>query len=208
MSRLKSLTSSWSNSFKLQVVFLCIGVLLVVVGLIVKSNKVSGSSSVEVLNTPTLTGVAKIVVDVSGAVVNPGVYNLSFGSRVEDALVAAGGLTNDVDESWVNKSLNRAAKVIDGQKIFIPFLKQSSSLSATVMGENVSVAQSYSEASGDLVNINTAGLKELDKLPGIGQVYGQNIIDNRPYSDVKELLDRGVLKESVFEKIRTMITVY
>src|SRR3989344_2035035 len=59
---------------------------------------------------------AKIKVDVEGAVISPGVYELSSGARVQDALIAAGGLASDADRN----SINLAAKMADGQKIYIP----------------------------------------------------------------------------------------
>ena len=59
-----------------------------------------------------------------------------------------------------------------------------------------------------MVNINTATLKELDTLPGIGPVYGQNIIEHRPYSTVEELLSKAVLKKNVYEKIKDKVSVY
>lgn len=62
----------------------------------------------------------EIIIDVSGAVVKPGVYHLNFDSRVQDALVAAGGLAGSADRNWVEKNLNLAVKLRDGGKIYIP----------------------------------------------------------------------------------------
>lgn len=62
-------------------------------------------------------------------------------------------------------------------------------------------------SSGGLTNINTATLSELDKLPGIGPVYGQRIIDNRIYSSMEELVSKGAITQSVFEKIKNLITL-
>lgn len=191
--------------------FLCIGVLLVVVGLILRGQPNTGSSNVEVLETDrggSKTPLTFIVVDVSGAVKSPGVYRLPVGSRVEEVLTQAHGLSDIADKNWVDKNLNRASKVVDGQKIFIPPSQQKNTSSATVLVNETNVAQSNSEAESGMVNINTASLTELDVLPGIGPVYGQNIIDNRPYSDPNELLSKGVLKESIFNKIKDKITAY
>jgi len=176
---------------------------LVIGGLFLRSKNHVGSSSVEVLDnaTPSQSVLGKsesgkIAVDVSGGVIHPGVYHLSFGSRVEDALIASGGLSSDADRSWVDKNLNRAAKLTDGQKIFVPLSKNSN------------VAQSESMSNGNLININAASISELDSLPGIGQVYGQSMIDNRPYSDVSDLVSKKVLKQSVYDKIKDKVTVY
>lgn len=59
-----------------------------------------------------------------------------------------------------------------------------------------------------MININTASQSELESLRGIGPVTGKNIIDHRPYSDVSELLSRGVLKKNVYEDNKDKMTVY
>jgi DNA uptake protein ComE-like DNA-binding protein len=63
-----------------------------------------------------------ITVDIEGAVERPGVYTLPAGSRVEDAITAAGGLGNGVDEEIFAKTVNRAAKITDGAKLYIPVI--------------------------------------------------------------------------------------
>lgn len=197
--------------YKLHILFLFLGVLLVVGGLVLKNKPEGGNSNVEVLedDRPGSEEVSlKLVVDVAGAVNNPGVYSLEFNSRVEDAIVAAGNLSADADINWVDKNLNKASKLVDGQKLYIPQIKQTNVLSATNIAGDENVAQSYSSSDSNLVNINTATLSELEGLPGIGQVYGKNIIDNRPYSDPSELLSKKVLKESTFEKIKDKVTTY
>ncbi|HWA51571.1 MAG TPA: ComEA family DNA-binding protein [Patescibacteria group bacterium] len=161
-----------------------------------------GNSTVE--NSPESSASLKIEIDVSGEVVNPGVYELDFGSRVEDALQKAGGITDNADKNWVDKNINKAAKLTDGQKIYIPSLQQSNNDIASSNEQNSSVAQSESGQ----ININTASLGELESLEGIGQVYGQKIIDNRPYSAVEELLSKSVLKQSEYNKIKDRLIVY
>ena len=164
----------------------------------------STKTKVEVLNSSGegKDNMAEIFVEVSGQVEKPGVYKLEKGARVEDALILAGGLSAGADRVWVEKSLNRAAKLIDGQKIYIPDknsnFQNSKTPGVSVQGTSVS----------GLININTADLKTLDLLPGIGQVYGQSIIEHRPYSNIEELTSRGVLKTGVYEKIKDKITVY
>jgi len=58
------------------------------------------------------------------------------------------------------------------------------------------------------MNINTVSLQTLDSLPGIGPVYAQNIIEHRPYSDVQELVSKGAIKQSLYDKIKNLISVY
>ncbi len=200
-----------SSPYKLQIIFLSLGIILVILGLILRGNnhstsnqsqEVLGNSTVE--NSPESSASLKIEIDVSGEVVNPGVYELDFGSRVEDALQKAGGITDNADKNWVDKNINKAAKLTDGQKIYIPSLQQSNNDIASSNEQNSSVAQSESGQ----ININTASLGELESLEGIGQVYGQKIIDNRPYSAVEELLSKSVLKQSEYNKIKDRLIVY
>lgn len=193
---------------KLVILFL-LGLILIGFGMFVFKNGVfTGGDKVEVLNDTTKSeeSIKEMVVEISGAVYKPGVFKLTKDARVEDLLIMSGGLSADADRDWVTKNINRASKLFDGQKIYIK--SQSEVLSANsdsgiklYQGEN-------SLDGGGLVDINTASLSELDKLPGIGQVYGQNIIEQRPYSNTEELVKKGVLKESIYEKLKDKITAY
>ena len=111
---------------------------------------------------------ADIVVDVSGAVVNPGVYKLKKDSRVSDAITASGGVLDDkVNKELLAKSINLAQIVRDGEKIYIPLLSDSSQL-FHLEGGIVDTND---------ININTATESELDsKLVGIGPVYAKKIV--------------------------------
>ena len=105
--------------------------------------------------------------------------------------------------------MNRAAKVKDGEKIFIPSVdSQSGVLSASQNGVDQSGSSTFGANSGDLININNASAKELESMWGIGPVYAQNIIDQRPYSNVDELLTKGVIKQNVYDRNFDIMTVY
>ncbi len=194
--------------FRYPLLFLLGGLLLVGVGIIfLKTGLLKSDSKIEVIEDNETQ--AELVVEVAGAVEKPGVYKLASGSRIEEALVLAGGLSVGADREWIAKYLNRAAKLIDGQKVYIPSSSEQSTGKSANNGEVDQSASAVLSVSGEgLVNINTASLKELDSLPGIGPVYGQNIIDQRPYSTVEDLLSKGVLKQSVYEKIKNKISVY
>lgn len=153
----------------------------------------SGSTS---LTTGAQANEQKVTVDVEGAVVNPGVYNLTSNSRVKDALISAGGLSSDADRNWVEKNLNLALKISDGSKIYVPRI-----------GEQVQSASSNSPNS-TLININSATLSELDGLSGVGPVTAQKIIDGRPYSSIEDLRSKKIVGQSVFEKIKDKISIY
>ncbi|KKR76136.1 MAG: uptake protein and related DNA-binding protein [Candidatus Levybacteria bacterium GW2011_GWA2_40_8] len=140
---------------------------------------------------------AKISVDVSGAVLRPGLYTLTEGSRVHDALVSAGGLSESADREWIEKNLNLALKLRDGVKIYVP----RESKQGFVQGANV-------VSGGDLINVNSASSRELESLPGIGPVTAGKIIDNRPYSSIDELSSKKVVSSKVLDQIKDKITAF
>ncbi len=148
------------------------------------------------LASPTLK------IDISGAVENPGVYTLSAESRIQDALVAAGGLSLAADRDWVAKYLNLAQKAIDGTKIYIP--NKTEAKVTVSQGSTLGVAT----AGNELININTASSFELDSLPGVGEVTVQKIISGRPYQKTDELLTKKIVNKSTFEKIKDKISTY
>ena len=137
----------------------------------------------------------RIVVHVDGAVAKPGVYELTDSARVSDAVSVSGGLSDSADTAKVNL----AAKVTDGQKIYIPKVgEQSTGTLQSTAGDSVS----------GLVNINTASESQLDTLPGIGPVTAQKIIASRPYSSPEELLTKKAVGQSVYEKIKDLVAIY
>ena len=196
--------------FRYPLLFLFAGLMLVGSGVFfVKRGLDRPATKVEVLNGSEDSDTKKITAEIAGFVEKPGVYKLSGDSRVEDLLILAGGFSVGADRIWTEKYLNRAAKLTDGQKVYIPSVdKQSDSASAKSGGGDQSGSSPILGQNVDLVNINTAGLKELDSLPGIGPAYGQSIIDHRPYSNIEELLSKGSLRKSDYEKIKNLVTVY
>ncbi len=131
-----------------------------------------------------------LTVYVSGGVVVPGVYTAPGGSRVADFIELAGGFVADADPNAVNL----AALVDDGAHVIVP-----------LQGETPAVPASGSESSG-LVNLNTAGVDQLDELPGIGPVMAENIVawreENGPFSSVEDLLSVPGIGESKLAKLR------
>jgi competence protein ComEA len=154
------------------------------------------------------------VVQVSGAVVHPGVYELPAGSRVQDAVQAAGGLTAEASTTGVNL----AAPLEDGKNIVIPANTptpvKSTSQQAT-RGENPPLTPvplpATQEQPPALININTATLEELDQLPGIGPVIAQRILDyrttNGPFIVIEDIMNVSGIGPVTFEKIKGLIAV-
>ncbi|MBI4035414.1 helix-hairpin-helix domain-containing protein [Candidatus Daviesbacteria bacterium] len=142
-----------------------------------------------------------ISVDVSGAVGKPGVYQLKEGSRIEDAILSAGGFSPDSNKEYISKYFNMAQKLSDGSKVYVPFEGEQtggSGSSGVVAGTQTS----------SKVNINTASQAELEALPGIGPVTASKILSDRPYQAVEDLLSKKVLSKPVFEKIKEQLVVY
>jgi competence protein ComEA len=144
------------------------------------------------------------VVDVQGAVLQPGVQRLQPGARVADAIAAAGGYGPRVDAGRVATELNLAALIRDSDRIVVPARGDPPAAG----GGGASVAPGGSE--GRLVDLNTATASELDALPGIGPKTAQKILDARaekPFASVDELRDRKIVGAATFEKLRALVTV-
>lgn len=150
-----------------------------------------------------------IIVDIEGAVAEPGLHPLPDGSRIGDAIAAAGGYGPRVDISAVATQLNLARKLTDGEKVRVPAL-------GDIVAAVPSPASSESGGgsgpprAGGLINVNTASADELDTLPGIGPVTAAKIIAAReqaPFATVDELLSRQIVGASTFEKLRDLVTV-
>jgi len=144
---------------------------------------------------------AMVVVQVAGAVVRPGVYSLPAGSRVADAIAAAGGYSTDVDPRAAETKVNLAAKLQDSQLIAVPRRGESASGS--------SGAAASAAPSGPL-NLNTATAAQLDTLPGIGPATAAKIIASReqlPFATIDDLVTRKLVSATVLAKCRDQVTV-
>lgn len=140
---------------------------------------------IEVQRLDPPPGVDEIRVDVAGAVARPGVVIARPGDRVTDAIALAGGLRADADTAALNLSM----RLRDEDRVVVPRL-----------GERP-----------PLLDINTATAAQLDELPGIGAVYSARIVEEReragPYAGAEDLVQRGVIPEHVYERIRALVTV-
>ena len=193
---------SFINKNKLPIGMGVVGLVLVIGGIvssgIIPKTFIKSSKSLPARSATDMPTSAKV--DVSGAVVNPGVYTLPSLARIEDALKAAGGVTVSADSNYMSKTINLAQKVSDGMKIYIPTNQDKSGLGQSQITQPV--------ASPSLVNINEATISELDQLPGVGEVTAKKIIDGRPYQGVEELLTKKAVTRSTYDKIKEMVTVW
>ncbi len=148
----------------------------------------------------------QLCVDIGGQVVNPGVYQVSEGTRLYQLIEIAGGLTENADTD----SINRASYVEDGEKIIIP---TKSSDPDRAGGDEVSSANDVNVSAGisacGQVNINIASKEELMTLNGIGEVTAEKIIEYRKSNKFKKKEDIKSVKgigDGIFEKIKDDIT--
>jgi competence protein ComEA len=142
-----------------------------------------------------------LVVQVSGAVLRPGVYSLPTGSRVEDAIRAAGGYSTEVDPRAAETKLNLAAKLQDAQLVVVPRRGDAA--------PGPSGAATTTTPGGPL-NLNTATADQLDILPGIGPATAAKIIASReelPFAAVDDLVTRKLVTASTLAKFRDKVTV-
>ncbi|MFQ5617277.1 MAG: helix-hairpin-helix domain-containing protein [Anaerolineales bacterium] len=155
---------------------------------------------------------APVVVHVTGAVAEPGVYELPVDSRVQDALDAAGGALPEADTS----GLNLAARLADGSQIRVgtlPSTTQDASPSAIITPTSIpdSSAPPGTPDAGAIVNINTATQRELETLPGIGPVTAQKIIayrkENGDFETIENIVNVSGIGPATFDKIKDRITV-
>jgi competence protein ComEA len=149
-------------------------------------------------NSPVVSVVApaldtRLLVHVAGEVHSPGVVRLAPGTRVVDAIEAAGGATR----SAVLAGINLAAPLVDGSQIIVPSAADQRSAPGT---------------SGDgLVTVNTASAVELETLPGVGPVMAGRIVSHReqngPFTAVEDLLDVPGIGEATLARLRPLIRI-
>jgi competence protein ComEA len=159
---------------------------------------------------------AEVVVDVQGAVARPGVVRLSAGSRVADAIAAAGGYGPRVAADRVGQALNLAAELKDGDQVVVPSRDDpvaggadGGSGGAGGGGGGGGGTAGGSGATGP-IDLNRATASELDGLPGIGPVTAAKIIaarDEQPFTSVDELRSRKILGAATFDKVKDLVTV-
>lgn len=172
--------------------FLLAGALLVI-------SRSPAGTPIPLLPAPTK---APLVVQVMGAVPRPGVYEFPEGSRVRDAIDAAGGLLTDADVA----AMNLAAPLEDGQQLDIPFVGGAVGTPLATI-----VATQVTPGAEDLININTATLEQLDALPGIGPTTAQKIIDyrtaNGPFARIEDIMNVSGIGPATFDELKALISV-
>ena len=169
---------------------------VIVVGLVILAlQRRDGPRPLEIrFDDPAANGTA-IQVYVTGAVHAPGVYSLPDSDRIGDALDTAGGAADDANLA----SINLAQRLRDQDEVLVPHRGETK------------VDGVSTPAAGQKIDINSATAQALDALPGIGEVYSQRIVESRnaegPFHRPEELVERQVLPQSTYDKIKDLITV-
>lgn len=155
-------------------------------------------ASVPVSTTPPA---GEVVVDVAGKVRRPGIVTLPAGSRVADALRAAGGVRPQVDTA----ALNLARPLVDGEQVLVGLPPVGGVPAPALPGASPTVGTTT------LVNLNTATMEQLDTLPGVGPVTAQAILDwrseNGAFTGVDELLEVSGIGDATLADLRDLVTV-
>jgi len=142
-------------------------------------------------------GSAEVVVSVAGRVVRPGLVRLPAGSRVDDALRAAGGPVEGSSPGL----LNLARRLVDGEQVLVG-VEPAPGMPAT---------GSDAGAAGGLLDLNTATIADLDDLPGIGPVLAQRILDWRSehqrFASVDQLREVTGIGEAKYQDLKAQVTV-
>ena len=145
--------------------------------------------------------ISEIYVHIDGEVKNPGVYKMKIGDRVNDAIQAAGGLTENADKGRINL----ATKLRDEMKIHISKIGETNSDLS-----NESKDDNSDGNNSKLININTASKEELCKLTGIGENKAKLIIEYREkkkFTKIEDITKVSGIGKKTFEKIKNDITV-
>jgi len=174
-----------------------------------KEESVGSGVIVDLKDTYNYDGTAQtggvIKAYICGEVKNPGVYEIKNGARVIDLLKLAGGQS----EYACLEIINLAEEVFDGQRIYIPSLEEISGGGFLFFTSEHPENNSYSE--NRTININSAGLEELESLPGVGPVTAKSIIDyrnkNGPFKTKEELQNVTGIGEKKYEKIKQYISI-
>lgn len=144
-----------------------------------------------------------VTVDVKGAVKTPGVYQLKSSSRVHDALLKAGGMTNEADL----KSINQAQKLVDEAVVYVAKVGEN----VVDVTTNTSTSSATSQAKSGLVNLNTATEADFQTISGIGQKRAQDIIAyreaNGKFKSVDDLKNVTGIGAKTLEKLKEYVTV-
>ena len=145
-----------------------------------------------------------LLVEIAGAVQKPGVYQLDLDARVQDLIQAAKGFLAEADQEFISQQINLAQKLEDGQRFYIPFQEEKQLKQLKQEFCQVSDVQESKNGS-DCISLNNCLAEDLQQLSGIGEKRAEDIIKNRPFQQIDELVNAKLIPESVFNEIKDKI---
>lgn len=167
-----------------------------------KSDDINNKKNKEITETDDIKS-KNIVVEIKGDVLKPGVYSMANGTRIRDLIDKAGGITENADK---DKLPNLAKKLKDEDCIYIKDKNDTSNTAANIASSN-----SQQNSDSGAVNINTATVEELEKVPGIGPVTAQNIINyrekNGDFKSLEDLKKVGRIGDKTLDKFKDKLCV-
>lgn len=157
-----------------------------------------------------------IVVDIAGAINNPGVYCFKEGAKIVDVVERAQGFAKDVAYKYVSMKMNLSDLITNHQKLYIPFEEdvycEIKNLQYTDIKEGpkqqAAPNNNQSDSTQTCININSATKERLTSLNGVGESTAQKIIDGRPYSKVEDILNVSGIGQATYDKFKNEICVY
>lgn len=195
------------------------GIVLLIISLIpflLKDNEVSEDISLNITTKETTLKIEKGYIDIKGSVINPGVYEFKENERVIDAIKKAGGLKKNANTDNINLSEKLKSEMVIYVYSNSEIKNGNNALTCNTLCEtkvievNNCVEKSVN-LNNDLININTASLKELQTLTGIGESKAENIIEyrntNGNFKTIEEIKNISGIGDALFEKIKDKITV-
>lgn len=210
---------SQASKYRFEIVLMSLSILTAIISLIIFiTNYNTNLTQSNYLETDTagLPSSSTILVDLSGAVEKPDVYEVTSGARLKDVLALSNGLSIYADYNYFTRNFNLARFVNDQEKIYIPSYWETSS---GIITETQKILD-YSKpvqllTQNDIqinnnqikINVNTASSDELDQLPLVGQATAQKIIQSRPYTSIVDLINRKVIKQNVYDQIKDLVEV-
>lgn len=156
-------------------------------------------------NSNEIKEISKIKVYVVGEVKFPGVVELEEGSRIEDAIILAGGTTDKSDLS----KINLAYSLEDGQKLYVPSIKENFENQYVTTDNEDGVLETTNSEKDAIININTADVSELCGLPGVGEGLAERIVtyrkENGKFKTIEDLKNVSGIGDKKFESIKDLI---
>lgn len=161
----------------------------------------------------TMPETKKIVVDISGGVNKPDVYNIEAGKRISDVINAAGGLSDNADMPYIQRNINLARLVIDQDKIHIPTKTETKD---DIIVENPQYIdytsgrtqqQVFGKTTIQKVDINLATKDQLLGVDGLTEKIVDNILGQRPFTTTRDLVTQKIMTKTAFDKVSPYLTL-